>query len=184
MNDSGQCTFATLTLDDQKTGVRGQLLGHGPSGDGTVCPIAASLRRVHHLRSNNASPATPLHTYYVNGTPRAITSADLTAALRAGATSIHQVTGIEPRRLTARSLRAGGATALMCAGVDTDIIRLMGRWNSDAMFRYLHVHAMTTQGAHAHNMFANGNFQFVPAGAQPLLPLGPLADPYPPAPLA
>ncbi len=47
--------------------------------------------------------------------------------------------GITPHEISIRSLRASGAMSLLCAKVDTDMIRLMGRWRSDEMLRYLHV---------------------------------------------
>ena len=31
--------------------------------------------------------------------------------------------------------------AMMCAGIDSDRIRLIGRWRSDKMYQYLHVQA-------------------------------------------
>jgi hypothetical protein len=43
--------------------------------------------------------------------------------------------------VSVRSTRSGGAMALLCAGVDSDRIRLIGRWRSDEMYRYLHVQA-------------------------------------------
>ena len=55
-----------------------------------------------------------------------------------------------PADVSARSLRAAGAMALLCADVDSDRIRLLGRWQSDQMFRYLHV-----QAGHAAFLFPN-----------------------------
>ena len=40
-------------------------------------------------------------------------------------------------------MQAGGAMALLMARVDTDTIRLEGRWRSDVMLRYLHMRAQT-----------------------------------------
>ena len=61
------------------------------------------------------------------------------------AASLHETrTGILSSKITARSLRPGGATALLCANVGTEAIMLLGRWKSDAMFRYLRVQAATT----------------------------------------
>jgi hypothetical protein len=37
--------------------------------------------------------------------------------------------------------------ALLCAHVDTDIIRLVGRWHSNEMLRYLHIQAEPTMAA-------------------------------------
>jgi hypothetical protein len=52
--------------------------------------------------------------------------------------------GFDPALLSARSTRSGGASALLHAGVDGDRIRLLGRWRSDEMYRYLHVQSQPT----------------------------------------
>jgi hypothetical protein len=54
----------------------------------------------------------------------------------------YNTTGIDPEKLTAQSLRLGGATALLCAQIDRDTIKLIGRWKLDAMLRYLHAQAV------------------------------------------
>ena len=47
--------------------------------------------------------------------------------------------GFEAKDVSARSLRATGAMALLCPGSDSDIIKIIGHWQSDKMLRYLHV---------------------------------------------
>ena len=44
-----------------------------------------------------------------------------------------------PNDVSARSLRAAGAMALLVGKVDPDIIQILGLWRSDEMFRYLHL---------------------------------------------
>ena len=61
---------------------------------------------------------------------------------------------------TTRGLRPGGATALLCAGVDPDLIQLLGRWLSDAMFRYLRVQAATKRLSQL--MLEHGTYTFAP----------------------
>ena len=63
--------------------------------------------------------------------------------------------------MNARSLRAGGAMALLCGRVDADTIRLVGRWKSDAMFRYLHAQALPLVRHLAHTML--NPWRFLPA---------------------
>ena len=70
--------------------------------------------------------------------------------------------GFEPKDVTARSLRAAGAMALLCAGVETDMIRLMGRWRSDEMLRYLHLQAEPLMRKYSRLMVAHGNYKFLP----------------------
>ena len=58
--------------------------------------------------------------------------------------------------------------ALLCARVDADLIQLVGRWRSDAMFRYLHVQAAPLTSNFAPRMLQFGDFS--------------LTAPQPPAP--
>jgi hypothetical protein len=75
--------------------------------------------------------------------------------------------GIEPNEIAARSLRAGGAMALLCGRVDTDTIRLVGRWHSDAMFRYLHAQALPIIKNLANTMLRHGCFTLTPGAYNP-----------------
>jgi hypothetical protein len=51
---------------------------------------------------------------------------------------------------------------MMCSKIDLDIIRMMGRWHSDAMMRYLHVQARPIIERYAANFFNNGAYTFQP----------------------
>ena len=82
--------------------------------------------------------------------------------LRLSATALYLTLGIDPLRVSARSLRAGGAMALLCARVDTNIIRLVGRWRSDEMLRYLHLQAYPLMRTFARRMCAAGSFSLLP----------------------
>jgi len=70
--------------------------------------------------------------------------------------------GLQPSDVTARSLRTSGAMALLCANVDTDRIRLIGRWRSDEMFRYLHTQAAPLTKDIALRMLTHGSFVLIP----------------------
>jgi hypothetical protein len=52
--------------------------------------------------------------------------------------------------------------ALLCAHVDTDVIRLLGRWRSDEMLRYLHVQAEPVMRDFSRLMLAGGAFTLLP----------------------
>jgi hypothetical protein len=135
-----RATSVQLEFTTQKNMVCGEVLTHGCSGHSIACPVAAIIRRLKHLCSNNASPLTPLyHVYTPTGTSH-VTSILITAAIRVAAAST--TTGFNPSNVNACALCAGGAMALLCAQVDTNIIKMVGRWRSDAMFRYLHLQAL------------------------------------------
>jgi hypothetical protein len=52
--------------------------------------------------------------------------------------------------------------ALFNSNVDSDTIRLIGRWQSDAMLRYLHLQAQPVMQGFASRMLQGGDYVFVP----------------------
>ena len=163
-------TFVILVFTTQKNAVRGEKIGHGRSGHRFFCPVRAIARRVAHHRQHGAAPNTPLHVYY-QGTPQprphALTTRGLNAYLRRFVATHGRAYGIRGTDVEARSLRSSGAMALLCARVDTDLIRLVGRWRSDAMLRYLHVQTPTIMSPLAGSMYRGGNFAFNPLASAP-----------------
>ncbi len=155
-------TFASLTFDKQKNAVRGEVVGHAPSGALDLCPARAIARRVLHLRHHNAPEDTPLaHVYTPNG-PKIIKPAHITDAIRLAVTFLGPSLGFTASDVSARCLRAAGANALLCGGVDTDVIRLLGRWRSDEMLRYLHTQAGPVLRDFSRKMLAGGSFTLIP----------------------
>jgi hypothetical protein len=130
-------TFVALIFTEQKNAVRGEIIGHGCSGDPHACPVLATIRRVINLRMSNAPSETPL--CYYGSTRQQVKSAVVTSLLRAGAQSysLHTNTPVAPIQL--KALRATAASALLAQGTDTTTIKLLGRWCSEAALRYLHL---------------------------------------------
>jgi hypothetical protein len=171
--------FVTFEFTDQKNSVRGEVIGLGRSGDAHVCPVAATAERVRHLREHNAPPDTPLCTYYHDNQSSYVTSKDLTTTLRLSVSALGAANlGFLESDVSACSLRASGAMALLCAHVDTDSIRLLGRWRSDEMLRYLHVQAQPLMQNFSRLMLQGGNYTLlpnhnVPHNNGPFVPQGP-----------
>lgn len=155
-----------LEFTTQKNCNYGEKIAHGLSGDVLLCPTRAVARLVMNLRLQNAPRTTPLHCTDI-ATKLSVHARHITAALRHAARTIQATTGIDPDKLTARSLRPGGATALLCAKIDPDTIKLVGRWKSDAMLRYLHAQAVPAMSNLARAMFLHGTFTFQPQQLQP-----------------
>lgn len=167
--DFALATFCTLTFTDQKNGVKGEVIGLGVSGDPSFCPVKSMTRRILDLRRHGANQSTILATYYVNGQGHPVTPSQITTALRSGVHLFDPAElGFLPSDISARSLRAAGAMALLCAQVDTDIIRLIGRWRSDEMLRYLHVQAEPIMRHFAAKMISLGDFALLPNSAVPM----------------
>ena len=138
------CNVWTLYFSDQKNGVRGENISHCANTDPFYCPAKALARIVQRLRLHNAPPDTPTYRFwnpYKSGGRENIKIRNITYALRWAAQSVEDRTGVPFSLLSCRSLRPGGATALLVAGVDVDAIQLLGHWLSDTVLRYLRFQA-------------------------------------------
>ena len=159
-------THATLTFDTQKNRVRGETIGHSLSGDPYACPVKALVRRVYHLRCNNAPPDTPLCAYYHCGFKHTVKHQQLATLISIAAAAVPELNYL-PTEFGPRSLRSGGAMALLCGNIDTDVIKLVGRWKSDAIFRYLHAQALPVITDLARTMLKHGRFTLLPGSNVP-----------------
>ena len=162
-------TFATLTFTSQKNGVRGETIGHSRSGHPSLCPVLCLVSRVTYLRRHAAEPTTSINAIMVDGTWSHLLPSHVTHYVRA-AVALHPDLGFTASDVSARSTRAGGAMALLCAGIDGDRIRLIGRWKSDEMYRYLHVQAQPVMTGVAAAMFRSGHYRILPGSTLPTLP--------------
>ena len=163
-------TFGTLEFTTQKNGVRGEVIGLGRSGDPLLCPVQILIRRLLHLRAHHALPSAPLASYYNGDRPVPVRPSDITLALRQAVAIIGPAAlGFNASDISARSMRAAGAMALLCAQVDSDYIRLLGRWRSDEMLRYLHVQAAPVMRTFSQRMLSHGHFTMPPNHEVPTL---------------
>jgi hypothetical protein len=90
--------------------------------------------------------------------------------LRAAVLSNPTPSGLLPSDINAKSLRATGAMALINRNVDLDRLRLIGRWKSDAVLRYLHFQAHDIMSDYSSLMIAGSNFCLIPTMPDASLP--------------
>ena len=161
--DLRAATFVTLTFTQQKNGVRNVRIGHGRSGHPSLCPVTALASRVLTLRAQGATAETTLNAVRSSPTApfRYICPTNITARIRS-VLHLHPDPAYSLADVSVRSTRAGGAMALLCAGVDSDRLRMIGRWRSDEMFRYLHVQAQPIMNGLAAAMLRGGDFRLTP----------------------
>ena len=89
-------------------------------------------RRVIHLRSHHTPPTTPPTTpladwYNTDNSVDKVKPTMITGTVRLVVRFLGPLLGFLLTDVIARYIRASGANALLCAGVDTDIIILIGR---------------------------------------------------------
>ena len=153
---------SALTFTTQKNCVRGEVVAQGLSGDLDACATRAIGRRILHLRRHRAPSRTPLCAFYQDGQWHTITSVMMTKLLREAAKIVGPSIGFNPDDISARSLRASGAMAMLCGGIDNTTTRLRGRWRSDTMLRYLTVQASPLVADVAPRMLRGGQYTLVP----------------------
>ena len=141
------------------------------------CPARATARQFlyhrHWANTHNKEYCgkTILASYYTpDGRCAPATSRQATESLRHHTALAAAHTGIGPDGISARSLRAGGAMALLCAEVDPCNIKLLARWNSDSMMEYLHQQAQPIFARLAERMLSNGAYSFLPTEWVPYAP--------------
>ena len=91
----------------------------------------------------------------------------VTSRFKLHAALCRSLTGVDASEYSARSLRAGGAMALLCGRVDDCTIKLLARWNSDSMMDYLHQQARPVFDHLAEKMFNKGTYSFLPTDFVP-----------------
>jgi hypothetical protein len=158
--------FCGLRFDDQKNAAKGDVVTHERTTDKPICPVRSLQRIALDIITHHGSAATPLYCYYEDQGKKSgrflpLTSAQLTAALRLAAKNVEHITGIPPSKITVRSLRAGGATALLCAKIDKDVVKLLFRWRSDAIDDYLRTSTHTLTRGFSNKMLDHGNYKFM-----------------------
>ena len=162
-----------LHFTTQKNQRNGDVIAHGRSRHHLCCPVRAAVRvLLQHRQWFRASAipyddTCPFGSYYYRNRRVLLRPCDITAQLRFAARQTVAVTGINPAAISARSLRAGGAMALLCGSVNSDTIMLVGRWHSDSMLRYLHQEAQPVMQNLAATMLDCGNYGFLPTHMLP-----------------
>ena len=135
---------ATLYLKGSKTDQYnlGCIRSHSRSEDPDLCPVAGIediLRQFPERRAGGSESHLPLFRFD-DGSP-------VLRSLVQGLLDLAAVAlGLPPGRFGSHSLRIGGATAMLHAGMPVDLIKRMGRWVSDAFQGYLWEASEDTKG--------------------------------------
>ena len=112
-------TFVTLTVTEQKNGVRDETIGHGRSGHPHLCPVLCTAVRVLALRTAGAAVDSPLNASFDPTVShfRFIIVLHLTTTRIRAAIILHPDPAYTLRGVSIRSTHAGGAMELICAGI-------------------------------------------------------------------
>jgi hypothetical protein len=162
-------TSVSYTFTAQKNGTEGEKVVQGLSGNALCFPVKAIIRRINYHRMRKSKSNVPIASYYRVNRWVAIKAKDSTDVIRLAMTINFHCTGIAAAEVSARSLRAGGDMALMYGHIDMNNIRMMVRWHSDTMMRYLHIQETPILNKYADAMFNDGNYSFLPDETVPIV---------------
>lgn len=145
-------TSAGFEFVEQKNGISGDIVMLGTTSDSYVGPSKCLIRRIRHIRGHTDAPDTPLFLFWdEHNVQRRVTDRVLTQDLRFGAGLL----SLDNTLCTVGALRCTGATALLNSQVPPDLIKLVGRWRSDEVFRYLHLQSSPLTSHLAEAMITN-----------------------------
>ena len=109
------------------------------TGHPILCPIRGArwvAKAAKALKTPLEMPALSLHSQ------KGITAHQMSQVIKAGVVACD----LNPKRYSTHSIRIGGATALLNAGTDSLLIKLLGRWLSNCLEEYPVLTAKGTEG--------------------------------------
>ena len=109
------------------------------SNDILLCPVrswAAIVKRIRSYRGTNDD--TQVSAYWSNGRIDHVTSKHMINAMEDAVEAVgRERLNIEKGEIGTHSLRSGAAMSMFLGGVDTERIKMIGRWNSYCFIRYI-----------------------------------------------
>lgn len=129
----GDCQYAAITIRQLKSkSTMGKTVEVVVRSGGSLFDPVKELRRLYELDpcSEERMRTTPL---FRDAQGAAFTVAKVRQMVKA----LMKAIGLDPVHFGAHSMRIGGATAALAAGIDPAVIRCMGRWASDVYEIYM-----------------------------------------------
>lgn len=154
---------ATVRLRTSKTDPygKGAHVNLFATGDDT-CPIRAIKEVIAAQKEAKMpmGPKTPM--FAVNADMRVPRKEFVVALMKKAVAAVareHPTMGLESKDFAGHSLRRGGATSLALRGVRESVLRLLGRWVSDAVNLYIALPVQSLKQASAIMTFDPGRFK-------------------------
>ena len=153
---------ATIFVENQKNGKKGSTVYHEAIGT-DICPVAALVRRVHHLETHSKDSKIPLGTVFKSKRKRgAVSDRDITTSVRWGALKDNLLAqGYSLDGVSSHSLRSGGAMALKLNGSNLETTMRVWRWTSLSYLTYIHTKILAVYSGLSAKMATQIVFHFV-----------------------
>ena len=136
-----QADFVSLIFTTNKNGVKADSIRHGITRHPQEYPVAAMHFRVEYLQHNGATGNMPIPSIKIYNKWQQIRGDKITSAIKSRVRTAGPFIGFIEAGISAHSICAVVAMALLIERVDPDNTRLVRRWRSDTMICYLHTTA-------------------------------------------
>ena len=157
-DDISSASLISITFEDQKNREKNESINLHKTSDKTLCPVKSwaktliefGLMREHHeFRRNNKSFQ--------------ISNNNIKNALKSTVDTMQAFNlGFSGDDVGTHSIHAGGAMAMVLAKVDTYVIKLQGRWKSDAFMKYIRKQVQQFSSDISDKMILKEHFNHVP----------------------
>ncbi len=167
LNDNSlhQADVMKIVFESQKTEKKNQSVFHHSTNHPILCPIkiwASIIKRILHIPES--LPNTTVNTILLaNGSKQYLSNNHLITKLRLAARIIGQdELGFTPSEIGLHSLCSGTAMAMFLAGIPISMIKLMGRWASEAFVDYICPQVEKFSSLVSKAMIANPSYFTIP----------------------
>ena len=148
-------------LYNSENGVKEESIIHESTGHFRTCVVTAIRCNVTHLQQHGAPRNAHLASVFNVKRWSTVIITNTKSALHASTKIIGLQVGFTTEDDTVNSMRAIGSMVLLISHVDTDTIRLVGRWRSDAMLWYVHTTAHNFTSGLVVCMVQNGDYTII-----------------------
>ena len=157
--------IVSITFEDQKNREKFETITLHLNNDETLCPVKSSVRIVQRVLSYpRSTEETKICYFHEKNSTYEITNTIMIKHLRNAALCIgSKELGFSPLEIGTHSIRSGGAMALCLAKVEHTIIKLIGRWKSDAFLKYIRKQVQDLTIDISSRMIQNEHFRHIPA---------------------
>ena len=163
--DIDNATLISITFEDQKNREKNQAINLHRSKDQILCPVQAWAKVVKRIQSYAGSCRdSPVNSFELKGKLFRITNINITQALCSTVDKMRNThnLGFTSEEIGTHSIRSGGAMAMCLAKLDVYMVKIIGRWKSDAFMKYIRKQIQQFTSGISDKMIGLEHFTHVP----------------------
>ena len=163
-DDIASASLISITFEDQKNREKNESINLHKTSDKTLCPVKSWAKTINRIWTyEGTSLDTPINEFRRNNKSFQISNNNIKNALKSTVDTMQDFNlGFSGDDVGTHSIRAGGAMAMVLAKVDTYIIKLQGRWKSDAFMKYIRKQVQQFSSDISDKMILKEHFNHVP----------------------